>query len=119
MYTNMCVKIAVCLALVVSIDSHVLKHHEVPLSPEGMVVEITVKNKGNEHPVSSMKIDIDGKDKKILLSLGEPSESVPKAVGEATSDVVPTIETRNNIRVGSCPSGYTRRGGFCFPDDDY
>nr|6EE9_X Chain X, Stress-response Peptide-1 [Manduca sexta] len=23
------------------------------------------------------------------------------------------------VRVGTCPSGYVRRGTFCFPDDDY
>nr|XP_021186399.2 uncharacterized protein LOC110373453 [Helicoverpa armigera] len=117
MYTNMCVKIAVCLALVASIDSHVLKHHEVPLSPEGMVVEITVKNKGDQHPVSSMKIDVDEKDKQVLLLLKEPSSRVPRKTGDSSTEVVPTIGSRHNIRVGACPAGYTRTGGFCFPDD--
>uniref|UniRef100_A0A2A4JYJ2 Uncharacterized protein n=1 Tax=Heliothis virescens TaxID=7102 RepID=A0A2A4JYJ2_HELVI len=117
MYTNMCVKIAVCLALVACIDSHVLKHHEIPLSPEGMVVEIIVKNRGDEHPVSSMKIDIDEKDKKVGMSLEEPFIRVPRKTGDSSTEFVPTIGSRHNVRVGTCPVGYTRTGGFCFPDD--
>ena len=115
----MCLKIAVCLALVACIDSHVLKHHEVPLSPEGMVLEITIKNKGDGKLVSSMKIDINEKDKKVMMSMGEPASEVPVEIGGSTTEFVPSIGNRHNIRVGSCPIGYVRRGGFCFPDDDY
>ncbi|KAJ8714112.1 hypothetical protein PYW08_007732 [Mythimna loreyi] len=116
MYSNMCVKIAVCLALVACVSSHVIKHQEVPLSPDGLVMEMVVKNKGDGQVVSVMKIDVNEKDKRVLMSMGEP---VPVSFGGSTTEFVPSIGNRHNIKVGSCPLGYTRRGGFCFPDDDY
>ncbi|KAH9636450.1 hypothetical protein HF086_006265 [Spodoptera exigua] len=119
MYSNMCLRIAVCLALVACATSHVLKHQELPLSKDGMILEITVKNKGDDHPLSSMVIDINEKDKKISISVEEPSGAVPKGELALSSDPVPTIGNRHGIRVGTCPLGYTKRGGFCFPDDDY
>ncbi|KAJ8723836.1 hypothetical protein PYW07_007816 [Mythimna separata] len=116
MYSNMCLKIAVCLALFAFVNSHVIKNQEVPLSPDGMVLEITVKNKGDGQVVSAMKIDINEKDKKVVMSMGEP---VHVNTGETTTEFLPSIENRHITKVGSCPLGYTRRGGFCFPDDDY
>lgn len=118
MYSNMCVKIALCLGLIACIDGHVLKHQEVPLTPEGMTVEITVRNKGDSHPLSTMTIDIDELNKKVVMSMVDSPIKVPNDGIGTPTDVVPTLENRNSIRVGACPLGYTRRGGFCFPDDD-
>lgn len=115
----MCVKIAVCLALVACIDCRVIKQQEVPLLPEGMIVEITMKNKADGKVVSSVKIDINEKDKKVLTSMEGPASEVPVDVVATTTELVPSIGNRHSIVVGSCPVGYTRRGGFCFPDDDY
>lgn len=81
-------------------------------------MEFTVKNKGDGQVVSAMKIDIKEKDKKVVMSIGEPV-TTDVGVGGSTTEFVPVIGSRHNIRVGSCPLGYVRRGGFCFPDDDY
>lgn len=121
----MCVKIALCLALIASIDCLVVKQQEVPLLPEGLTVEVLVRNKGDKNVVSTMKIDIDEMNKKVLLSMVEEEKKVlvsrvAKDVSEMTTDeFVPTVGSRHGIRVGACPLGYTRRGGFCFPNDDY
>uniref|UniRef100_A0A2A4JXU3 Uncharacterized protein n=1 Tax=Heliothis virescens TaxID=7102 RepID=A0A2A4JXU3_HELVI len=113
---SMCVKIALCLALVACIDGHVLR--TVPLSPEGMTVEIVLKNKNDRHhPVSTMTIDINEKDKKVEILMAEAPTGVPKGFRNLFSDV-PRLESRNGIRVGSCPEGMESQGGFCFPSDD-
>ncbi|XP_035449406.2 uncharacterized protein LOC118275523 [Spodoptera frugiperda] len=119
MYSNMCLRIAVCLALVACATSHVLKHQELPLSSEGMILEITVKNKGDDHPLSSMVVDINEKDRKVSITVQEPAATAPKGTVTVPPDGVPTIGNRHGIVVGTCPLGYSKRGGFCFPDDDY
>lgn len=108
-----------CLALVACATSHVLKHQELPLSSDGMILEITVKNKGDDHPLSSMVVDIDEKGRRVAITVEEPSGSASKGKVALSSDVVPSIGNRHGIVVGTCPLGYTRRGGFCFQDDDY
>ncbi|KAH9636452.1 hypothetical protein HF086_006267 [Spodoptera exigua] len=113
----MCVKIALCLALFVSIDGYVLKHRTVPLSPEGLVLEVAVRNKNDpRHPISAMKIDINEKDKKVDISFVQ----LP-AQGSDSHDVarhVPTLEDRTSIRVGGCPQDTVSIGGICFKNDD-
>ncbi|KAF9822587.1 hypothetical protein SFRURICE_019478, partial [Spodoptera frugiperda] len=105
MYSNMCVKIALCLALIVSIDGYVLKHRSVPLSPEGLILEIAVRDKNDpRHPISTMKIDINEKDHKVEISMAE----VPQKVAQDSNDVVPVIEDRSGVNVGTCPAGFTR-----------
>uniref|UniRef100_A0A2H1VIH6 SFRICE_013132 n=1 Tax=Spodoptera frugiperda TaxID=7108 RepID=A0A2H1VIH6_SPOFR len=113
----MCVKIALCLALIVSIDGYVLKHRSVPLSPEGLILEVAVRDKNDpRHPISAMKIDINEKDKKVDMSSvelsteGTNSGNVPRNV--------PTLEDRVSIIGGGCPQDTTSVGGFCFPTDD-
>ncbi|XP_035449508.2 uncharacterized protein LOC118275594 [Spodoptera frugiperda] len=117
MYSNMCVKIALCLALIVSIDGYVLKHRSVPLSPEGLILEVAVRDKNDpRHPISAMKIDINEKDKKVDVSSVELSTE-----GTNSGDVpqnVPTLEDRVSIIGGGCPQDTTSVGGFCFPTDD-
>ncbi|XP_022817835.1 uncharacterized protein LOC111350462 [Spodoptera litura] len=113
MYSNMCVKIALCLALIVSIDGYVLKHRTVPLPSEGLILEVAVRNKNDlRHPISAMKIDINEKDKKVDMSFVELSAKGPD------SRKVPTLEDRTSIRVGGCPQDTTSIGGLCFPNDD-
>ncbi|CAH0594321.1 unnamed protein product [Chrysodeixis includens] len=124
MHSNMCVKIALCLALIASIDCNVIKQQEVPLQPDGLTVEVVVRNKGDKHVVSTMKIDIDELNKKVVMAMVEEDKKilvsrVAKDVSEMSTEFVPTIGSRHGIRVGTCPLGYTRRGGFCFPNDDY
>ncbi|KAJ8723838.1 hypothetical protein PYW07_007818 [Mythimna separata] len=117
MYSNMCVKIALCLALIVSIDGFVLKHRTLPLPAEGMTVEITVRSKEDpRHPLSTMKIDINEKDKKVEMSMSEAPSGVLKHLPKASNDV-PRLESRASVVVGSCPAGYSPRGRFCIPDD--
>ncbi|KAJ8723842.1 hypothetical protein PYW07_007822 [Mythimna separata] len=117
MYSNMCVKIALCLALIVSIDGFVLKHRTLPLPAEGMTVEITVRSKEDpRHPLSTMKIDINEKDKEVEMSMSEAPSGVLKHLSKANNDVV-TLGDRTGINVGSCPAGFTARGAFCVPND--
>ncbi|KAJ0173562.1 hypothetical protein K1T71_010711 [Dendrolimus kikuchii] len=115
---NMCVKLALCFLLVAVVESHVIKQHQYPLPPDGIIMEITLKNKANKSPISTVKIDIDEFAKKVVVSnLQHDVEKPPKK--PVKPDFVPTIENRHGIRVGTCPSGYVQKGGFCFPDDDY
>ncbi|XP_035449860.2 uncharacterized protein LOC118275859 [Spodoptera frugiperda] len=114
MYSNMCVKIALCLALIVSIDGYVLKHRSVPLSPEGLILEVAVRDKNDpRHPISTMKIDINEKDHKVEISMAE----VPQKLAQDSNDVVPVIEDRSGVNVGTCPAGFTRVGMACVPVD--
>ncbi|KAJ8723841.1 hypothetical protein PYW07_007821 [Mythimna separata] len=117
MYSNMCVKIALCLALIVSIDGFVLKHRTLPLPAEGMTVEITVRSKEDpRHPLSTMKIDINEKDKEVEMSMSEAPSGVLKHLPKPNNDVV-SLGDRTGINVGSCPAGFTARGAFCVPND--
>lgn len=46
----------------------------------------------------------------------------PVVIGTATENpkkVEVTVENRHGIRVGKCPEGYVKIGGFCFPNMDY
>nr|XP_021186386.2 uncharacterized protein LOC110373440 [Helicoverpa armigera] len=113
---SMCVKIALCLALVACIDGHVLR--TLPLSAEGVTVEIVLKNKETRHhPVTTMTIDINEKDKKVGILMAEAPSGVPKGFRDMFAKA-PRLENRNSVRVGSCPEGTERQGGFCFPTDD-
>lgn len=113
---NMCAKLAMCFVLVVIVESHVIKQHQYPLPPDGMIMEITLKNKSDKSPISTMKIDIDEHAKKVIVSNMQDGKPPQKP---AKPDFVPSIDNRHGIRVGTCPVGYVQRGGFCFPDDDY
>ena len=115
----MCVKLALCLALVVCIDGHVLKHRTLPLSAEGMTVEIIVRSKEDpRHPLQTMKIDINETDKKVEMSMAEASPGVLRHLSKANNNV-PTLESRNGVMVvGSCPEGFTTQGTFCVPKSD-
>lgn len=42
-----------------------------------------------------------------------------RAATENPKKVEVTVENRHGIRVGKCPIGYTKMGGFCFKDGDY
>ncbi|KAH9636451.1 hypothetical protein HF086_006266 [Spodoptera exigua] len=110
----MCVKIALCLALIVSIDGYVLKHRTVPLSPEGLVFEVAVRDKNDpRHPISTMKINIDEKDHKVQISVAE----VPQDLSKDSEVNVPVIQDRSGMVVGTCPAGFTRVGIACVPVD--
>ncbi|KAJ8714109.1 hypothetical protein PYW08_007729 [Mythimna loreyi] len=117
MYSNMCVKIALCLALIVSIDGYVLKHRALPLSAEGLTVEITVRSKEDpRHPLSTMKIDINEKDKKVEMSMSEAPSGVLEHLSKANVDVK-SLGDRTGINVGLCPAGFSPRGRMCVPND--
>ncbi|XP_022817844.1 uncharacterized protein LOC111350470 [Spodoptera litura] len=114
MYSNMCVKIALCLALIVSIDGYVLKHRTVPLPSEGLMLEVAVRDKNDpRHPISTMKIDINEEDHKVEISMAE----VPEVLSKDSNEVVPVIEDRNGVNVGTCAAGFTRVGMACVPID--
>ncbi|KAJ8723843.1 hypothetical protein PYW07_007823 [Mythimna separata] len=115
MYSNMCVKIALCVALIVSIDGFVLKHQALPLSPEGMTVEITVRGKEDpRHPLFTTRLDIDEKKKTVVIATAEASSGDKKPRVVAMS----SLGDRHGINLGTCPEGYVGRAGFCFPSDD-
>ena len=118
MYSNMCVKLALCLALVVCIDGHVLKHRTLPLSAEGMIVEITVRSKEDpRHPLQTTRVDINEKDKTVVIATAELLPGASKQ-SQKVALPVPTLQDRNGIRVGACPVGTESQAGFCFPTDD-
>ncbi|XP_047033841.1 uncharacterized protein LOC124640214 [Helicoverpa zea] len=110
---SMCVKIALCLALVACIDGHVLR--TLPLSPEGVTVEIVLKNKNDQKPLSTLKIDINEHDKMVRLSLDEALPRAPRR--RLPSNIVPMLGNRAGMVVGSCPAGFTFQGRFCVPVD--
>ncbi|KAJ8714106.1 hypothetical protein PYW08_007726 [Mythimna loreyi] len=117
MYSNMCVKIALCLALIVSIDGYVLKHRALSLPAEGMTVEITVKSKEDpRHPLSTMKIDINEQDKKVEMSMSEAPSGVLEHLSKANNDVR-NLEDRL-VDVGTCPKGMVFRLTICVPIND-
>ncbi|XP_075982760.1 uncharacterized protein LOC142980998 [Anticarsia gemmatalis] len=91
MESNMCVKFVLFLALVACIHARVLKSHDFSF-PEGVSV-----NK-----------------REVLPPIG----TVNLGAGEgAATPKTPDIVNRVAISVGTCPKGYSRMGGFCFPDD--
>ncbi|KAJ8714110.1 hypothetical protein PYW08_007730 [Mythimna loreyi] len=117
MYSNMCVKIALCLALIVSIDGYVLKHRALPLPAEGMTVEITVKRKEDpRHPLSTMKIDINEQGKKVEMSMSEAPSGVLEHLSKANNDVR-NLEDRV-LNVGTCPVGKVFYNNFCIPNEE-
>ncbi|CAB3245647.1 unnamed protein product [Arctia plantaginis] len=118
----MCVKITLCLTLVVSINAHVLRHHSVSLEPldsKGITVENTVGYKAEKHPPTSFpKNNIDDQDKENQTNIVFPvSEEYIEEVAPL-ADFTPSLEDRNGVRVGHCPAGQVRRSGYCV-DSDY
>ncbi|KAJ8714104.1 hypothetical protein PYW08_007724 [Mythimna loreyi] len=117
MYSNMCVKIALCLALIVSIEGYVLKHRALPLSAEGLTVEITVRSKEDpRHPLLTTRLDIDEKNKTVVVATAEATSGEPKP--HENVPAVSSLGDRHGITAGTCAEGYVQRAGFCFPSDD-
>ncbi|XP_075982874.1 uncharacterized protein LOC142981079 [Anticarsia gemmatalis] len=116
MYSNMCVKIVLSLALVACINAHVLKYHQ--LQPiEVLTVEDAVKNKDADlQSISLQKMDIDEVEDNGVLTPEELLRDLNEPRG-LSSVVGPSFEDRNGIRVGTCPLGYVRIGGICHPED--
>ncbi|CAB3249292.1 unnamed protein product [Arctia plantaginis] len=84
---------------------------EFALPPEGLTMDLVIKNRETHVPVAKVKFDINEQNKKVVLSLA-PEPAPPT--------VLPSVDDRNGIAVGTCPRGYTRAGAFCFKDDyDY
>ncbi|KAG6455459.1 hypothetical protein O3G_MSEX009216 [Manduca sexta] len=113
----MCV-VVLCFVLLAVTEGRVIKTKEFPLPAEGIVMEFLVKNKSDmAHPISTLKMDIDQLTKKIIVTQSE--DKMPVVRHLTPKPDVPSFENRFGVRVGTCPSGYVRRGTFCFPDDDY
>lgn len=113
------VALALCL-IIVAAESRALKSREISLPDGAVEMDIVVKQKSEgaavASPVAKIKLEINGKDKKLTLS--DPADQMPpeKAVEvKKDEDFVPEIGNRNGIRVGRCPLGYVKRGTVCFP----
>ncbi|CAH0594322.1 unnamed protein product [Chrysodeixis includens] len=122
----MFVKIALWLALLACIEGHVVKLKEVPLSKEGLTLDIVVKNKGDKSVVSTMNIDIDELNKKVSMWMMEETPPTPPSLSNPSFEMgyvrspvtgVPRIASRYIIGAGTCPIGYIKAGRFCFPSD--
>nr|XP_053614132.1 uncharacterized protein LOC128677378 [Plodia interpunctella] len=98
-----------CLMHVMSIESYVLKPLTFAIPPEGLTFEIKIKPEINH---ANLIKAISVKD------LG-PKYGLPHKTLDPHPKIEPTIEDRNGFRAGTCPIGYIKRGGFCFPDTDY
>lgn len=102
--------------LIVIAESRVLKS-EFTVPPEGASVEVIIRQisgkSDTKPPIATMKFDLKG-DKLIFSRSDENKELKPEK-----ADPVPSIDNRNAFRSSACPIGYNKRGGFCFPADDY
>lgn len=87
------------MALVICIESHVIKQRSA--SSDSITFPDTDSKIKQPHPSTILKSN---------------DEKVPRQLKESATQL-PTIEQRVAIRSGSCPTGYTRHGGFCFPSD--
>lgn len=117
----MSVKIVLWLGLLACIDGRVIKLKEAPLTSEGLTLDIIVRNKGDRNVVSTLNIDVDEVAKKVSMSMIEETPKpapMLKSVFVLPTDV-PTINDRFLLHAPSCPAGYHKRGGFCFPSEDY
>lgn len=120
MYSNMCVKITLCLTFIVSINARVLTYHSVSLEPlysKGIAVETTVEYKAEDYPPTSVPTyNIDDQDKKTNVVIPNSEEDIEEVA--SIEDFAPSFEDRHGVRVGHCPAGQVRRSGFCI-DSDY
>lgn len=116
----MCVKVALCLALIVSIEARVVKFGEVPTN-----------NKDDHHQISNLKNNI-GESNDIRTLTMEPLEDINMENNEVLSslstehsiDTVAILEDRSGgvIKAGRCPKGYTKINNICKEvdvDSDY
>lgn len=104
--------IALAFAFVYIVESSVIRSKEI-LPAEGMVVEVIIRPNSNQVTFE------DSSEKRLPRRTHDVV--VPPLVtakGEDKEKGVPEIENRFGIRGGVCPSGYVKRGGFCFPDYD-
>lgn len=104
------------LVIVKSIESNVIR--EYPLTADGLQIDLEMKSKDTE--LWKVQIDVNEQDKIVRLTRSQPqAPAVAGGTSGNPSTVLPTIENRNGIKAGLCPTGYVKRGGFCFADDDY
>lgn len=114
MYSNVCVKVALCLTLIASIEGRVLRFHQVQTS-----------NKGELHlrqSTTTLKSNIvELKDNTQLTMPEEDSnkeKNVVTSIPEYSTNVKATLEDRTGITANTCPKGYTRSNGMCVKDDE-
>lgn len=104
-------KIVLCLTLIVIAESSIIKQKELP--KDTITMDIIIRKNSSDaksQPIGTLKIEFNGD--KITVKTEDKSEGSGK-------EEVPSIENRHGIRGSTCPTGYVRRGGFCFPDYDY
>lgn len=86
------------------------------------------KNEGHEEDTNVLSGDNNFELSKKELpdnfkeSEDEPRDSISdnlidKETPQLTSEFVPKLNSRSGIQVGSCPSGFIRRGPLCLPAD--
>lgn len=99
--------IFIAIALIAVVEGGVIRK-EFPTPTEGFSIDIQIKtNSKVSVPLSSMNINV---------SKGKITVSQDDKIQE---NDIPTIEDRVSIESRSCPIGYFKRIGICFPGHDF
>ncbi|XP_039750534.1 uncharacterized protein LOC120626833 [Pararge aegeria] len=108
---TVCLCLALCAFVILSIESAVIKMQDIPLKP-GVTMKIVIKDdpKHEGGVVASIKIGMDEKPKTEKVF----SKLIDNFVMPAT-DFIPDLEDRNTFGKGNgnCASGQVRRGPLC------
>lgn len=109
---TVCLGLALTVFAIVSIESAVIKMHEIPLRP-GVTMRIVIRDdpKHEGGVVASIKIGMDEEPKVQKHVVKKLIDSFVKPA----SDFVPGFEDRNSIGIFgvNCGTGQVRRGPLC------
>lgn len=118
MYSNMCAKIALSLALLGCVNANVLKYplfHQELVNSEDLIKDIAVNSELQQYQsITSMKHDSDEEDNNMVFTITE--EVLEDFDQNATPDTGSIFENRVSIDASSCPNGYTKIKGRCIKD---
>ncbi|XP_047994305.1 uncharacterized protein LOC125232613 [Leguminivora glycinivorella] len=114
-------KFALCFLIMTLADAGVLKSRQISLPSGPIVMDVAIRQKSNDtaaKTIATMKIEIDGEDKKVTL-FDAAAEMPPDKVIEMENNpkFVPSIEDRSIFSGTKCPKGYVKRDNVCFPED--
>ncbi|XP_060805280.1 uncharacterized protein LOC132902826 [Amyelois transitella] len=104
--------LAMCLIHVISIEGYAIKPLRLAIPPEGISFEINFKSDNYKSEVIQISSLID---MEAPVPAAPGRQSHPKTSAHHPK-IESSIENRHGLRVGTCPTGYVKSGGFCFPD---
>lgn len=110
MATSVYFKLALCLSIVVAVESFVIIPRHKEVLAMGAFKKSGSTDSSTQH-ITTQTIDIDGGDEKISLD-----DELPKHSVEAKdADTVSEFQLRSGIRVSHCAIGSVRIGHICVP----